>query len=249
MIQGEACFAIWAPDPTLWSQWAKPVLFASAKELPIDAPLAMPSPEALQLLPHASSGAAVVVDLPGSESVDIGLALAANGFRPVPLYDGTTGPSPVVDMGPLIAALGAGSQRLAVLPIPANAPPAFLLDSNRRGPVGATPPGAYDNRWVVLPQDFPSATLLASQGIREVTVVFESVLEPANDLAHVLRRWQEGGLALRAVGLAVKRVSERLVVPRPSFFRRTWYAAITALRLRRSDVGGFGSSPLDSSGG
>ena len=43
-----------------------------------------------------------------------------------------------------------------------HAPPAFLLDSDRmKAP--APDPGRFDNRWLVFPQDFPSAAFLRSR--------------------------------------------------------------------------------------
>ena len=74
------------------------------------------------------------------------------------------------------------------------APPAFLLDS-RRFPRGkAASPGQFDNRWMVFPQDFPSGKLLLSRGLRRAVVVREGPL--MDDLAHVLRRWQEAGVRI-----------------------------------------------------
>ena len=56
-------------------------------------------------------------------------------------------------------------------------------------------PGKFDNRWVVFPQDFPSATFLRSRGVADVLLIHsgKSVQE---DLAHVLLRWQQGGLRM-----------------------------------------------------
>ncbi len=110
-------------------------------------------------------------------------------------------------------------------------------------------PGAFDNRWVVFPQDFPSATYLRARGITEVLLLHEG-REAAEDLAHVLRRWQENGLRMQsAAPLERGRISD-LVVKRPSGFRRAWYRVIAAAGLRRNNAGGFGGViPMPSSGG
>jgi hypothetical protein len=246
-MTSENCFAIWAPDGNVWSDWAKPVLFASfgnmvrtdSAELP---PLAIPA------MPEMWSDTAVVVDLAGADAVRAGLALAERGFRPVPLFNGTLGPNAVVDVEPLANALGLGANRLATLPLSPDARPAFLLDS-RRGGWSAPDPGRYDNRWVVLPQDFPSATFLRSRGTRDVVLIQQETLIPAADLTHVLLRWREGGLRLRGLNLATGKLEDDLDVHQPSGFRRAWYAAIALFGLRRSDVGGFGSTvPQQTSG-
>jgi hypothetical protein len=234
----EDAFAIWAPDGVLWSEWAKPVAFAQAQPMAADAIDEAQFPSISQSL---DSGSAVILDLPGAESVHAGLALTKQGFRPVPLFNGTSGPSPIVDVQPLAHALGAGAEWLRRVPIAPGAPPAFLLDSRRNPPSAALKPGDYDNRWVVLPQDFPSSALLVNRGIRTVTLIQRDGLSVRPDLAHVLRRWQEDGIEVRAIDLASGQMAARVDVPKPSGFRLAWYAAIALLGLRRSNVGGFGS--------
>lgn len=172
---------------------------------------------------------------------------AERGFRPVPVFNGTIGPSAVVDVRDLVDALGAGALALRDMSIRPDAPPAFLLDADRRGFTSGSLSGRYDNRWVVLPQDLPSATFLQSQRIREVTLIASGTLMPADDLAHVLLRWQEGGLRLAAVNLAAKAFDENIKVAAPSLFRRAWYGALALSGLRRCNVGGFGAIVPDQS--
>jgi hypothetical protein len=224
-------------------------VFASAWNLPTEALIASPALDAPGV-PESWGATALVIDLPGDESVAVGLALARRGFRPVPLFNGTTGPSSVVDMKDLIIALGAGSQVLRDITIPPNAPPAFLLDASRMGAILGSLEGRYDNRWVVLPQDFPSATFLQSQGLREATLICSGTLKPAKDLAHVLLRWKEGGLKLNVLDLSERRFEADVSVPVPNLFRLAWYAAVTFMGLRRSNVGGFGATvPEETRGG
>src|SRR6185295_1584833 len=178
---------------------------------------------------------------PGALSVVAGLALAERGFRPVPLYNGTDGPNPVVKTEGLVRALGAGSQRLKPLTMAPDARPAFLLDSNRLDARGTADGGYYDNRWVVLPQDFPSANFLRSRGITKVLIIQRGISAPSQDLSHVLLRWQQGGLLLRSLDLETNAIVDPLVVSEPSLFRKAWYAATALMGLRRNSVGGFGS--------
>jgi hypothetical protein len=240
MISNQECYALWAPEQSIWAQWAKPVVFASVVGLDTDPP--PPSaPINMAGVPEAWGNTAVVVDMPGAESVAAGLALAQRGFQPVPLYNGTDGPNPVVHMDGLLRALGAGSQVLKTVTIAADAKPAFLLDSNRRDTMGAVTGGYYDNRWVVLPQDFPSANFLRSRGITDVLLVQRGLNAPSQDLSHVLLRWQQGGLRLRSLDLATGGIVDPLTVTEPSLFRKAWYAAVALMGLRRNNVGGFGS--------
>lgn len=240
MITNEECFAAWAPEGAVWSEWAKPTVFASVGSFFSEQPLTVP-PLGDVGIPEAWGSAALVVDLPGDEAVAVGLALAERGFRPVPLFNNTSGPAPVIDTTALTDALGAGVEVLKAHTLKPDAPPAFLLDSRRSASAGADQPGRYDNRWVVLPQDFPSAAFLGSRGIKEITVIQRGGLTPATDLSHVLLRWREGGLRLRAIDRDSGTSDENLTVSPPSWFRRAWYAAIVLMGLRRSNVGGFGS--------
>ena len=243
----EERFALWAPDDSLWSPWAKPVAFLHAGD--IQSGDGGTGSSAVPAAVTSNASVAIVVDLPGAEAVHMGLALAEHGFRPVPLFNGTSGPAAVIDVGLLTRALLTGARVLEGCRLAPDAPPAFLLDSRRNEPRTGPAPGAYDNRWVALPQDFPSGALLASRGIRLATVIRSGGTLIRPDLAHVLRRWQEHGVRTRVIDLGSQAVTDYQDVPKPSLFRVVWYAAVTLLGLRRSNVGGFGSSIPDQSQG
>jgi len=241
MISGQDCFAVWAPDDVFWSQWAKPVVFASATVLVSDPEPAVPALTSPGL-PGEFEPEAVVVDLPGPQAVLVGLALAQRGFRPVPMFNGTSGPNAVVPVEPIERALGAGTEVLKRLVLAPDARPAFLIDADRGTVMGAQEPGRYDNRWIVLPQDFPSGVALLAHGIKQVLVIRQRTTVPDQDLTHVLLRWAEAGVALRGLSLETGVMESPLSLTMPSNFRRLWYAAIALMGLRRSSVGGFGST-------
>jgi hypothetical protein len=243
IIDSEACFLAWAPDGAVWSPWAKPTIFAAAPVFVPDTLPAAISP-ALEIpgLPDDWTPSAIVVDLPGAESVNAGLMLAARGFRPVPLFNGTVGPRPVIDNEPIASALGVGAGVLPTLALKLDARPAFLLDSRRLDPTGSGIPGHYDNRWVTLPQDFPSAVFLQSHGIAHVTLIVADSDGPLSDLKHIARRWQDAGLTIRLIDRRAGTVTDSYDVPTPTLFKRAWYAAAMLMGLRRNNVGGFGST-------
>src|SRR6266404_9611354 len=214
----EELYAVWAPQDSIWSQWVIPVPFAQIVCLDTE-------PEkSLEILPDLNglrfgSDLAIIVDLPGGDSIRYGLALARLGFRPVAVLDGSPGPftvvgpmphgaqggigqpkvTAVVDMRDLLFALCASAPVLKEISIVSNASPAFLLDSQRmKG--HASDADLFDNRWKVFPQDFPSAKFLREQGVHRVLLIQESAAQPQEDLAHVLLRWQEAGLEVLAAG-------------------------------------------------
>lgn len=237
-------YRIWAPDDTLWTQWAKPILFAHS-------PQSEPRPYTLPPVswaPHPDGYTAVISDQPGEDGVLEGLALAQLGYRPVPLYNGVPAPNSQamsVNVNGIINVLYSGAGLLSDMPLKSDAPPAFLLDANRMNGQ-AKQPGRFDNRWCVFPQDMPSADFMLSQGIGQVFVHAVSV---PNDLTHILRRYQEKGIRIlhfRGYG-AVR----ELDVIRPSRFKGLMYRFRTMLGLTRNAAGGFGGKipePTQSSG-
>ncbi len=233
----EELYRIWAPDDAPWSDWAKPVLFAALTGRS-PAGLAGPPPAALAWAPSPGPRDAVVVDLPGVQSVQVGLALAARGYQPVPLFNGTAGGDPLVDVGGIMAALLHGAEVLLGKGVPPDPLPAFLLDADRQSGAGSVAPGRYDNRWCVLPQDFPSARRLREGDVHGVVVVAATVRA---DLAHVLRRYEEDGLPLFQLAPADPGMTTALTVPRPPRFRGLWYRLGVLLGLRRNAAGGFGA--------
>lgn len=250
-MQPAELYNLWAPDTARWSDWAKPVLFTQPGVGVGFA--ALPDWRMLDLAwaRGLDYHTAVVLDVPDAQGVLHGLALAARGFRPVPLYNGTSGPGALVDVGPIVTALHDLAQDLDALALPDTAPPVFLLDAKRWGGGAAVQPGRFDNRWAVFPQDFPSANFLRAHDVDTVLLGQFSFGQPQPDLAHVLRRWQEAGL--RVLGCDVQRADapEPLVVARPARFRSLWYRALVLLGLRRNSAGGFGAvvpQPSQSSG-
>lgn len=246
----EEMFDIWAPPSSRWSLWAKAVLFSQMEGV-----AAVPAPAGVDAAWVAGFrvGHAIVADLPAEQGVAFGLAAAAAGFRPVPLYNACPAPPSVaalVEVRPILAALAAGAETLRALHLPDDAPPVFLLDSQRNNPVAPPLPGAFDNRSISLPTDFPSAEFLRFHGIQGALLVQQESREPRADLAHTLLRWQEAGVAIHAVALNEPPPRPTLIaVRRPSHFRTLFYNALAKLGFVAHPLGGFGGKlPMPSSG-
>ena len=91
-------YRAWAPQERAWSTWVKPVLFAHADKATAASDELTPSTVDASWASVANGSTAVVVDLPGDAGVWFGLALAAKGYAPVPLYNAIPAP-PVPDVG------------------------------------------------------------------------------------------------------------------------------------------------------
>lgn len=242
-------FEIWAPRGGPWSDWAKPAFFAQ-----LDERLSRPNrsgwaTEAPAALARAEHDCALVLELPGVECVWMAAALAHAGWAPVPLFNGSPGPRPVVDTGSLANALID-----AAVTLPAQrtgAPPCFMLDADRMIGSSKPSPGRFDNRWMTFPQDFPSGQLLLSRGVRRAIVVRQGGRSaPADDLSHVLCGWQDAGVAIYALDLARDPAPREMQVRRPPWYRAAWRRALARAKLRPSAAGGFGGVvPEPSEGG
>ena len=244
MTSGENTYYQWTPADSVWSPWAKPVLFTQLPG-PADVPGAPQESPPWQSIdttwaPPATQKAALVIDLPNDAPLWTGVALANKGYQPVVLYNCCAGPKPVLDLEAVLRTLIAGDEALSRMPRSRrDAPPAFLIDARRRTTERPPAPGLFDNRWVVLPQDFPSATFLKANGVDRVILLHDRDGQPADDLAHVLLRWQEAGLAVAAARPGG--TPAELRVTRPSRFRAMWYALLVTAGLRANSAGGFGS--------
>lgn len=235
MKRNLATYKIWAPDDALWTEWAKPVLFVRVPSR-YNKDFTVPD---IIWTSQVDFNTMVVIDLPEGEGVAEGMALARLGYRPVPLYNGVYGPndmSMIVNVEDIVAALYRGADELTTLNIRSDAPPAFILDSNRmKGE--EKHPGKYDNRWCVFPQDMPSASFLSKQGIHRVIVRSDKI---QNDLSHILRRYQEQGIKVYQCN-GTEPLKEVTVV-KPSKFKSLFYRFKVISGLTRNGTGGFGGT-------
>lgn len=255
-MTGRELFDLWAPADAVWSPWAKPVLFADLDNAALAAAPAEPPADlkpgdlsnVSQFSNIADRATAIIVDLPGAESALTGLALARSGYRPVPLFNNAFHSQAVIDVAPILRRLAEGADSLHGLA--PEAPPAFLLDAGRmtaNAPIG---PGRFDNRWMVFPQDLPSASFLLARGLPRAVVLQRQTGQPAEDLAHALLRWQQSGLEIFALDPAAGGPPQPLPIQKPSRFRALWHRALAIGRLSRNSAGGFGMViPIPSQGG
>jgi hypothetical protein len=257
-VEPEEIYLAWAPPGALWSNWVAPALFVQIACPQTDEGDKGDEKADVSWFPSGlPERTAIILDLPGAKSIRRAVQLAvARGFRPVPVINASPGPSGlqpdasdlsiiaaqpsawdvcVVDMRELISAVCAATPTVKALQLATDAPPAFILDDARVHGNRPANEGMFDNRWMVFPQDFPSAAVLQRHGIRNVLLLQEDNRQPREDLAHVLLRWQQAGIGVYGPDGTEMRVQ------RPSQFRAVWYRALAIAGLRRNSAGGFGS--------
>jgi hypothetical protein len=246
-------FAAWAPPASPWSAWAKPAPFA---QLPPE--LALPPPLTPRLpigIPPASARTAIVVATRGVSAIEHGLALAAAGYQPVPLFNACPMP-PVftaqvvrsaIDAGALVKGLVAGASALTTLRVPPDAPPVFLIDAARMTPEVLIDDDTFDNRSVIFASDLPSVHFLRRQGITNAVLVHDAGISVGGDLIHALRPWKAGGLSISTITAEGAPLEVRW--PREGFLGRIEWRLFALFRLRRNPWGGFGAFVPESTGG
>jgi len=192
---GREAYKIWAPYGVKWTDWVRPVPFISADALICAERIYSFKVPVIDYINKKHDDTAVIVDTPGYEAIEEGLALARFGYRPIPLYNGTTEQNNsigLVDNSIIATALRFGAAELAKLEIPDDAPPAFLLDSNRlhRYKMDIS---LFDNSWDIYPQDMPSAGYFINNRIKNIIIRSEKI---HIDLSKILFGYQTKGLKI-----------------------------------------------------
>lgn len=183
-------YQIWAPPGKKWVDWVRPVPFAMIGEHSRQYGFSELTIPRIKPLPQVYADAAIIVDLPGDESVEEGIALAGIGYRPIPIFNGTieqNGARATVDNHSVGVALCRGAENLFALEISDDALPAFLTDSNRMNRFKMED-SLFDNSWDVYAQDLPTAEYFLNQGIHKIVVVSDAV---SKDLKKILYEFQK----------------------------------------------------------
>ncbi|MCI0363881.1 MAG: hypothetical protein L0219_08370, partial [Phycisphaerales bacterium] len=131
-MKSEDVYAIWAPAESEWSQWAKPTVFAQLADIEVMEGTSDWSSIDSSAIPNAQVETALIIDLPGAESMRWAMVLAQRGYRPVPLFNACLYPGidrsrALLDVAPILDVVMWGTLPLQRMSIPGNAPPAFLL--------------------------------------------------------------------------------------------------------------------------
>lgn len=240
----EEVYDAWRPESSPWTRWVKPVLFSFMKDdEPLSDALGLGSEWSVSFEP----GTALLADLPGPEGVRLGITLARVGYRPVPVYNACPHPAwpwdlveqhTAVNVVPIMTALIDTAAALNRYHLAANAPPIFLIDSNRKG-AGRPDYGWFDNRSFVSVSDFPSGTLLMNHGITNI-VVIQSESRTAIDLLQVLLAWQRDGILVGFQEAWQHWAPERKVVRPSSIITKIWFYLTSKLGYPQHSQGAFG---------
>ena len=189
---GKEVYKIYAPNGGKWIDWVRPVPFVA-----IDTyhrkPIVDWVDRKAMFLKQYQQDVAILIDLPGKESIELGIDLAHMGYRPIPLFNGTDeqqGSQATTNTYLIESCLINGSQKLKNIKLKNDANPVFLLDSYRTNRYRAKE-SIFDNSWDLYKQDIPSAEYFKQNGINKIIVVGE-VIQP--DLKKIFLKFQEKGI-------------------------------------------------------
>jgi len=240
-------FKSWTPYNVFWTQWTKPIMFAS---MPLYGSFTMPNLPAIPWLPKYRADAAIIVDLPGIAGLLEGLAVAELGYFPISLYNAARptdfGINVIVPVEELQYALLDAAPTVGRFINHKN--PVFLLDSNRYLPKNRNIVH-FDNRWRVFPQDMPSASCLKKHHINKVILRSDIV---QYDLSHILLRYEEQGIAIYKDS-QVQNSDEHTIAlfhpKKPSSFKKFFYRFMEMASLSQNSAGAFGATYSPNTGG
>ena len=194
-MTGIDIFKIWAPAEARWVDWVRPVPFVGIDngfEVYEVVDFTIPN---ISYIKESKKDTAIIVDLPGNESIKEGLATAKLGFRPIPIYNGTDeqkGAMATVHNHSIKIGLIKGARELQKMEISNDAPPTFLLDSNRMNRFKMNV-SVFDNSWDIYAQDLPSAEYFLKNGINKIIVRGEKIQK---DLRKILYKFQKKGIKI-----------------------------------------------------
>ena len=193
-MEGKEIYKIYAPVGAKWTDWVRPVPFVA-----IDTYHRKPVGDWLDrkamFLKQYQQDTAIFIDLPGKESIELGIGLAHIGYRPIPIFNGTDeqqGSQATINTCLVECGLINGSQKLKNIHLKNDANPSFLLDSYRTNRYRAKE-SIFDNSWDLYKQDIPSSEYFKENGITKIIVVGETI---QRDLKKILLEFQKNGIEI-----------------------------------------------------
>lgn len=191
-MNGKDLYKIYAPSSTKWIEWVRPVSFVAINTYNRE-PISNWNNRKIMFVEKYEKNTAIFIDLPGKESIELGISLAHIGYRPIPLFNGTNGQlgaKAINDTRLIESSLINGGEILKNIKIEKDANPAFLLDSRRTNRY-RTSESIFDNSWDLYGQDIPSVEYFKQNSIEKIIVVGNEVQK---DLKKIFLKFQDANI-------------------------------------------------------
>ena len=191
-MEGKEIYKIYAPVGAKWTDWVRPVPFVAIDTYHRKSVGDWLDRKAM-FLKQYQRDTAIFIDLPGKESIELGIGLAYIGYRPIPVFNGTDeqqGSQATTNTYLIECSLINGSEKLKNIQLKNDANPSFLLDSYRTNRYRAKE-SIFDNSWDLYKQDIPSSEYFKQNGITKIIVVGETI---QRDLKKIFLEFQKNGI-------------------------------------------------------
>ena len=185
-------YKIWAPYHKKWTNWVRPVPFIyldeSINEF-IDYNISH-----INYLSKILDNTAIIIDINGIDSIKEGIELAKIGYRPIPIFNGTSSNNALSTTNNKVIEplLIWGALELKKIKLKDNALPVFLLDDNRLNRYKINR-GIFDNSWDVYYQDLPSSKYFLNNNIDKILVRANKINK---DLNKILYDYQKNNIKI-----------------------------------------------------
>ncbi len=176
-------YKIWAPYHKKWTNWVRPVPFIyldeSINEF-IDYNISH-----INYLSKILDNTAIIIDINGIDSIKEGIELAKIGYRPIPIFNGTSSNNALSTTNNKVIEplLIWGALELKKIKLKDNALPVFLLDDNRLNRYKINR-GIFDNSWDVYYQDLPSSKYFLNNNIDKILVRANKINKDLNKILY-----------------------------------------------------------------
>lgn len=185
-------YKIWAPYHKKWTNWVRPVPFIYLDEN-INEFIDYNIPH-INYLSEILDNTAIIIDINGIDSIKEGIELAKIGYRPIPIFNGTS-PNKALSttnnklIEPLLIW---GALELQKIKLKDDSLPVFLLDDNRLNRYKINR-GIFDNSWDVYYQDLPSSKYFLNNNINKILVRANKINK---DLNKILYDYQKNNIKI-----------------------------------------------------
>lgn len=191
-MTGKEVYKIYAPIGAKWTEWVRPVPFVAIDTYNRKCDKNW-TDRKIMFIEEYKSDTSIFVDLPGRESIELGIALAHIGYRPIPIFNGVDeqrGSQATTDTYLVESSLINGAEKLKDIELRNDVNPAFLLDSFRTNRYRAKE-SIFDNSWDLYGQDIPSLEYFKKNSISKIIVVGSKI---QNDLRKIFFKFQDEGI-------------------------------------------------------
>lgn len=189
---GKEIYKIYAPKGAKWTEWVRPVPFV-AIDTYIRKPISDWIDRKVIFLKQYEKDIAMFIDLPGKESIELGISLAYMGYRPIPLFNGTDEQKysqATTDTYLVESCLINGYEKLKNISLNNSANPVFLLDNSRTNRYRAQS-SIFDNSWDLYKQDIPTPKYFKENGINKIIIIGNNI---QRDLKKIFIEFQNVGV-------------------------------------------------------